>query len=234
MHVTQTKPWCEQSRTKYSSLPFKQLFFCWKEILTNQFLPLLPTEVLLSWKKVLARTVCAAKLKSTVKKFQTSRNQGACKFRFKSYAEYSCWQISALGLMYRIFGLIYFKVHFWVPACELVLFEQFVDDAGSGWQETRTQGCPISERWRLYNQCNIASLNPQWITVMWRCINASFSRWQGNHALKPGSDEMAPSGTAKLTAFATLTSSEILSKVLNRCVTWHWACDCSFHCFQHF
>ena len=27
---------------------------------------------------------------------------------------------------------------------------------------------------------------------------------------------------------------EILSKILIRCVTWHWACDCSFRCFRHF
>ena len=34
--------------------------------------------------------------------------------------------------------------------------------------------------------------------------------------------------------FATWTSSENLSKILIRCVTWHWACDCSFRCFRLF
>ena len=42
----------------------------------------------------------------------------------------------------------------------------------------------------------------------------------------------ASSGTALSTDFATLTCSEILSKILIRCVTWHWACDCSFRCFH--
>ena len=42
----------------------------------------------------------------------------------------------------------------------------------------------------------------------------------------------ASSGTAISTDFATLTCSEILSKILIRCVTWHWACDCSFRCFH--
>ena len=42
----------------------------------------------------------------------------------------------------------------------------------------------------------------------------------------------ASSGTAISTNFATLTCSEILSKNLIRCVTWHWACDCSFRCFH--
>ena len=41
----------------------------------------------------------------------------------------------------------------------------------------------------------------------------------------------ASSGTAISTDFATLICSEILSKILIRCVTWHWACDCSFRCF---
>ena len=43
--------------------------------------------------------------------------------------------------------------------------------------------------------------------------------------------EEASSGTAISTDFATLTCSEILSKILIRCVTWHGACDCSFRCF---
>ena len=42
----------------------------------------------------------------------------------------------------------------------------------------------------------------------------------------------ASSGTAISIDFATLTCSEILSKILIRCVTWHWACDCSFRCFH--
>ena len=42
----------------------------------------------------------------------------------------------------------------------------------------------------------------------------------------------ASSGTAISTGFATLTCSEILLKILIRCVTWHWACDCSFRCFH--
>ena len=42
----------------------------------------------------------------------------------------------------------------------------------------------------------------------------------------------ASSGTAISTDFATLTCSEILSKILIWCVTWHWACDCSFRCFH--
>ena len=42
----------------------------------------------------------------------------------------------------------------------------------------------------------------------------------------------ASSGTAISTDFATLTCSEILSKILIRCVTWHCACDCSFRCFH--
>ena len=41
----------------------------------------------------------------------------------------------------------------------------------------------------------------------------------------------ASSGTAISTDFATLTCSEILSKIRIRCVTWHGACDCSFRCF---
>ena len=45
-------------------------------------------------------------------------------------------------------------------------------------------------------------------------------------------DVTASSGTAISTDFATLTCSEILSKILIRCVTWHWACDCSFRCFH--
>ena len=40
------------------------------------------------------------------------------------------------------------------------------------------------------------------------------------------------SGTAISTDFAILTCSEILSKILIRCMTWHWACDCSFRCFH--
>ena len=54
----------------------------------------------------------------------------------------------------------------------------------------------------------------------------TFSRcvWPGNVT--------ASSGTAISTDFATLTCSEILSKILIRCVTWHWACDCSFRCFH--
>ena len=42
----------------------------------------------------------------------------------------------------------------------------------------------------------------------------------------------ASSGTAISADFATLTCSEILSKILIRCVTWHRACDCSFRCFH--
>ena len=40
-----------------------------------------------------------------------------------------------------------------------------------------------------------------------------------------------PSGTVD---FAILTLSEVLSLILIRCVTWHWASDCSFRCFRHF
>ena len=42
----------------------------------------------------------------------------------------------------------------------------------------------------------------------------------------------ASSGTAISTNIATLTCWKILSKILIRCVTWHWACDCSFRCFH--
>ena len=37
---------------------------------------------------------------------------------------------------------------------------------------------------------------------------------------------------SNINRFCNLTGSEILSKILIRCATWHWACDCSFRCFH--
>ena len=84
------------------------------------------------------------------------------------------------------------------------------------------------------------------LTHQWhnrRCWQISFSsyicRLRQFHSLRKlcnvcrrPENVTASSGTAISTDFATLTCSEILSKILIRCVTWHWACDCSFRCFH--
>ena len=87
--------------------------------------------------------------------------------------------------------------------------------------------CNISGTWFAGVVSAIAGNLEYVIVIYWSCTYDLFSTI-------PGISVTPPSGTAKSTISAIMKCSEILSKILIRCVTWQWACDSSFSCFRHF
>ena len=109
-------------------------------------------------------------------------------------------------------------------ALELALFQQFLDDAGS--LCGKKQDLMVAQSAK--DDSATGPLQHHQFETPVDCTHdvAMYSMPASPHdrdimQKSPGSDVTASSGTAISTDFATLTCSEILSKILIRCVTWH-------------
>ena len=109
-------------------------------------------------------------------------------------------------------------------ALELALFQQFVDDAGC--LDGKKQDLMVAQSAK--DDSATGPLQHHQFESPVDCTHdvAMYSMPASPHDrdvmhTTRGVDVTEPSGTAKSTDIATLTSSEILSKILIRSVTWH-------------